>query len=55
MSLLWLLVVVLVIFAVAGAPMWPYSRGWNYGWFPSIGVVVVILILVVLLQTGRLG
>jgi hypothetical protein len=55
MSLLWILVLVLLILAIAGAPTWPHSRGWGLGWFPSGGLLLVILILVILLATGRMG
>ena len=55
MSLLWILVVVLLILAIAGAPTWPHTRGWGTGWFPSAGLLVVVVILVILLATGRLG
>jgi len=55
MNLLWLLVVILLIFAVAGAPTWGYSRGWGLGWFPSGGVFLLVIILVILLATGRMG
>jgi len=33
-------------------PSWQHSRNWGY--FPSGGLGVVVLILVVLLLTGRL-
>ena len=55
MSMLWVLVVVLLIAAVFGAPTWPHSRGWGMGWFPSGALAVLVIILVILLATGRLG
>ena len=53
MNLLWFVVVILLIFAVLGAPGYgPWHH--SYGWGPSgIGGVLVI-ILIVLLLTGRL-
>jgi hypothetical protein len=33
-------------------PSWPHSRNWGY--FPSGGLGIVVLILIVLLLTGRL-
>ncbi len=53
MNLLWVLVLIVLIASVTGSPalgVWKHS----YGWGPSgIGAVVVI-ILIVLLLTGRL-
>ena len=49
MSMLLIILVVLLIFAL---PTWPYSAGWGY--YPSGGLGVVVLILVVLLVMGRL-
>jgi hypothetical protein len=37
---------------VGALPTWPYSTGWGY--FPSGGVGLVVLILVVLLLMGRI-
>lgn len=53
MNLLWVLVVILVVVAVLGAPNFGV---WNhgYGYFPSGGIGLVVLILVVLLLMGRL-
>lgn len=54
MNLLWLLVVVLVVLVVAGLPTWPYASTWGHGYWPSgLGAVLVVLLLVLLL-TGRL-
>jgi hypothetical protein len=48
-----LVLLVILILALLGAlPRWPYSTGWGY--YPSGGLGLVILILVILLLTGRL-
>jgi hypothetical protein len=47
-----ILIVVLVLVLLGAIPAWPYSRNWGYG--PSGGVGLVVLILVILLLTGRL-
>ena len=53
MSLLWIIVVVLVLFAIIGAPgVGPWQH--SYGWFPSGGVGLIIIVLLVLLLSGRL-
>ena len=51
MSLLWLLVVVILIFAVLGAPnVGPWGNH-SWGYYPSgLGVIVVIVLLVMLLR-----
>jgi hypothetical protein len=44
---------VILIFALIGAlPTWPYSSGWGY--YPSGGLGLVVLILLILALTGRL-
>jgi len=47
-----ILIVFLVLALVGALPSWPYSRGWGY--YPSGGLGLVVLILVVLLLMGRL-
>jgi len=48
-----LVLLVILILALLGAlPRWPYSTGWGY--YPSGGLGIVVLILVILLLTGRL-
>jgi len=47
-SLLTLLLIVMVILAL---PAWPYSTAWGY--YPSGGLGIVLLILLVLLLTRR--
>jgi hypothetical protein len=47
-----ILIVILVLMLLGALPNWQHSRNWGY--FPSGGLGVVVLILVVLLLTGRL-
>jgi hypothetical protein len=47
-----LLVVILVLALIGSLPTWPYSSGWGY--YPSGGLGLVVLILIILLLTGRL-
>jgi hypothetical protein len=52
MSLGTILLIVLVLLLFGAFPAWPYSRGWGY--FPSGTLGIVVIVLVVLLLTGRL-
>ena len=45
-----ILLIVLVLLLLGALPTWPYSRGWGY--YPSGGIGLVVIILVVLLFTG---
>jgi len=47
-----ILVIVLVLALVAAIPAWPYSTGWGY--YPSGGIGLVLVILLVLLLMGRI-
>jgi hypothetical protein len=47
-----LLIVLIVLILLGVVPVWPHSRRWGYG--PSGGLGLVLLILVVLLLTGRM-
>lgn len=47
-----ILLVVLVLLVVGAVPAWPYSRDWGY--YPSGGLGLVLVILVVLLLMGRI-
>ena len=46
------LIVLLVLLLLAAVPSWPYSRDWGY--YPSGGLGLVLLIVVILALTGRL-
>jgi len=47
-----ILIIILVLLLIGALPAWPYSSGWGY--YPSGGLGLVVLVLVVLLLTGRL-
>jgi hypothetical protein len=45
------LLVILVLALIGVLPAWPYSSGWGY--YPSGGVGIIVLVVLVLLLTGR--
>ena len=47
-----ILVILLVLLLVGALPAWPYSRSWGY--YPSGGLGLVVVVLLVLLLAGRL-
>ncbi|HVL08801.1 DUF3309 domain-containing protein [Imbroritus primus] len=47
-----ILLIVLIVLLVAALPSWPYSSGWGY--WPSGGLGLVLLIILVLVLMGRL-
>jgi hypothetical protein len=47
-----ILLIILVVLLLGALPTWPYSAGWGY--YPSGGLGLVVLIVVILLVTGRL-
>jgi hypothetical protein len=47
-----ILLIILILFLVGALPTWPYSASWGYG--PSGGLSLVLIVLVVLLLTGRI-
>lgn len=50
MSIIALIVLVLLLFGAL--PTWPYSRSWGY--YPSGGLGLVLVVVLVLLLAGRL-
>ena len=45
------LLVILVLLLIGALPNWGYSRGWGY--YPSGGIGIILLILLILVLTGR--
>ena len=52
MSVSTILAIILIILLIGALPAWPYSSGWGY--YPSGGLGLVLLILVILLLLGKL-
>jgi hypothetical protein len=46
-----ILIVILVLLLLSALPTWPYSGSWGY--YPSGGLGLVLLIVVILALTGR--
>lgn len=46
-----LLLIILILALIGSLPTWPYSSGWGY--YPSGGVGLVLLIVIILLLFGR--
>ena len=47
-----ILLIILILALVGSLPSWPYSTGWGY--YPSGGLGLVVLVLIILLVMGRL-
>jgi Protein of unknown function (DUF3309) len=47
-----ILLIILVLLLLGALPTWPYSSGWGY--YPSGGLGLVLLVLLILVLTGRL-
>ena len=47
-----ILLIILILLLIGAFPSWPYSAGWGY--YPSGGLGLVLVILVILLLLGRI-
>lgn len=47
-----ILLIILIVLLIGSLPRWPYSGDWGY--YPSGGLGLVVLILVILLLLGYL-
>jgi len=47
-----ILLLIVLILLIAAVPTWPYSRGWGY--YPSGGLGLVLIIIIVLYLLGYL-
>jgi hypothetical protein len=47
-----ILIIVLLLVLVGALPTWPHSRDWGY--YPSGGIGLVLVVLIILLLMGRI-
>ena len=47
-----ILIIILVLLLIGAVPSWPHSRNWGYS--PSGLLGVILLVIIVLVLTGRL-
>jgi hypothetical protein len=47
-----ILLILVIILLIGALPTWPYSTGWGY--YPSGGLGLVLLILIILAVMGRI-
>ena len=47
-----ILIIILLLALIGALPAWPYSSGWGY--YPSSGLALLLIILLVLVFAGRL-
>ena len=47
-----ILLIILILLLIGAFPAWPYSTGWGY--FPSGGIGLVLLIILILALSGRI-
>jgi hypothetical protein len=52
MSIGTILLIILVLLLIGALPAWPYSNSWGY--YPSGGLGLVLIVLLVLVVMGRL-
>ena len=52
MSVGTVVLIILILLLLGALPTWPYSSGWGY--YPSGGIGLVVIILLILVFTGRI-
>jgi hypothetical protein len=53
MSITTIVIIILLLLFLGALPAWPHSRSWGYR--PGGALGIVLLVLIVLLLTGRAG
>jgi len=50
-----ILIIILFLLLIGTLPSWPYASGWGLGYYPTGGLGLILIILVVLLLVDRRG
>jgi uncharacterized protein DUF3309 len=50
-----LLLALLIALMILSLPTWPYAAAWGYGYYPSggLGIVLLVLLIVLLVRPRR--
>lgn len=49
------LIIILFLLLIGTLPTWPYASGWGVGYYPTGGIGLLLIILVVLFLVDRRG
>jgi hypothetical protein len=52
MTMIQILILVFILMLIGALPRWPHSQNWGY--LPSGGLGLILLVLLILLLTGRI-
>ncbi|MBV8895772.1 MAG: DUF3309 family protein [Acidobacteriaceae bacterium] len=50
-----LLIIIIFLLLLGTLPTWPYATGWGLGYYPTGGLGLILIILIVLLLVDRRG
>lgn len=50
-----LLIIILFLLLIGTLPSWPYTTGWGLGYYPTGGLGLLLVILLVLFLVDRRG
>lgn len=48
-----LLLALIVAMLILSLPTWPYAAGWGYGYYPSEGFGLLLLVLLIVMLSRR--
>jgi hypothetical protein len=51
--MIWIIIVILFLFALGAMPTWPYAANWGYGWYPSGGLWVIMVVILIIFLLYR--
>lgn len=50
-----LLIIIIFLLLIGTLPSWPYATGWGLGYYPTGGLGLILVILIILLLVDRRG
>jgi hypothetical protein len=49
------LIIIIFLLLIGTLPSWPYTTGWGLGYYPTGGLGLILIILIILLLVDRRG